>query len=102
MKMNGQSKDTPYPQSIAKFLQLECILDETAHEATNHRVLELVVRLFKHLLKTQSRSYKDIALLLDAVGENIELFNAVALDHYFSVKLVKCMELAPDCLIPAI
>jgi len=81
---SSSTKEAPYPPSLAKFIQPECIHEEYEHEVANHRLLELIARLFRHLIKTHSRSYKDLANLMYAIRVNIENFNAAALDSFFS------------------
>ena len=81
---------------------VESVTTDTLHEVVNQRVLDSVVRLFKSMLRSKARSYRDIGAMAEALSLHLEMFNASAVSKFFSDKTLGFLQTAPESIVPSL
>ena len=72
------------------------------HEVAYHKILEMIFKLFQTMLKEKAATYRNIDNLLQNLVLQLNKFNIVAVDRFFTERLFTYIMTAPDCVLDSI
>ena len=72
------------------------------HEVAYHKILEMIFKLLRKMFTQPSATYRNLGKLLENLVLHLDKFNAVAVDSYFTERLLSFMDTAPECILDTI